>query len=197
MRPSACALALAALAGPMLEAHEVSLLLSRQMGKAQAADAALFGQSKGSFEAGSAAGQGLRLGYSLLDLKLVEISATGTVHRQAEARVELAGRDTGLDYRARYVALGAQVDWKLLVNVSVGLEVRQERLEMGAERVQQSRPWLRAGFGFSIPTPALSPFVRLEVAVPTVKEGRTTTASELVKALAPQVQVAACGGIRF
>lgn len=197
MRMSPFILALIVLGGGGLQAHEVGLLISKSVGKAQAAETVLFGQPKASYDEVSPTGQGARLGWSLVDLKVAEVSVVGTWHTQGESRVVGGGTDTGLKYRGSYLAVGGQVEWKLLVNLTAGLDLRKESLELGPEKVSQTRPWIRAGVGFSLPIPVLSPFVKLEAAVPTVKEGRTDSQSAMVKALAPQFQLAAYAGVRF
>jgi hypothetical protein len=58
------------------------------------------------------------------------------------------------------------------------------------------RPWVKAGVGYAVPTP-VSPFVRLEVAVPLTKDDSTGSADDFRKAMAPSLQVGLYGGIRF
>ena len=50
---------------------------------------------------------------------------------------------------------------------------------------------------FSVPTPLVSPFFRLEVAMATTKEDKKDSADNLRKALAPEYQIGLYGGIRF
>jgi hypothetical protein len=95
------------------------------------------------------------------------------------------------------------MDWKLLLNLNAGVEMRRETLSwdlvapLGKEESTLNRPWARAGIGFSIPLPVVSPFIRLEVAIPLSKEDRTSSPDSVRKALAPQSQVGLYAGIRF
>lgn len=182
------------------------LALPACAGEAGILGSKLIGQSQtvtglGKYEDVSPTGVGFRVGWSLLDLKVVELSLNATYQPKAEADLKLAGAKIGR-YGVEYVAAGAQVDFKVLVNLNVGAEMRQERLSWdlgaaGKADSTQTRPWLRAGMGFSIPTPVLSPFVRLEVAIPATKEDRAGTSDEIRKALAPRAQVGVYAGIRF
>jgi hypothetical protein len=68
------------------------------------------------------------------------------------------------------------------------------------ESTTVTRPWLKAGIGFSVPTPLVSPFFRLEVAMAASKNDKTvdnTPTENTRKALAPEFQVGLYGGIRF
>ena len=62
-----------------------------------------------------------------------------------------------------------------------------------------TRPWACVGAGYTFPAPALKPFLRLEVAS-ALKHYASTFQSgpdDLNKALAPRLQVALYGGVRF
>ena len=48
-----------------------------------------------------------------------------------------------------------------------------------------------------MPTPVVSPFVRLEVAVPSLKLRVSASGDDFRKAMAPSLQVALYRGIRF
>jgi len=180
-------------------AGEVGLLYSKQYSKAQIV------ASGGKFDALDTATVGIRGGVSLVDLKVVEFSLIGTYQPKAEQDLLFNGVKAGR-YGVGYVALGAQVDWKLLLNLNAGVEMRRETLSWDPVRssplglksdTTQTRPWARAGIGFSIPLPVVSPFIRLEVAIPLSKEDRTSTPDSIQKALAPQSQVGLYAGIRF
>ena len=174
---------------------EAGILASRLVGQAQTA------VGGGRYEDVSPTGTGFRVGWSLLDLKVIDLSINATYQPKAKADLTLNGAKVGT-YGVEYAAVGAQFDFKLLVNLNVGAEVRQERLTWdlingGPAESTQSRPWLRGGIGFSIPTPVLSPFVRLEVALPASQKDRTDTPTEVRKALAPKAQFGVYVGTRF
>ncbi len=189
------ALAAAFLLASPARAGEAGLLLSKLLGPSQSA------AGSGKYDEASPRAVGFRVGWSLLDLKVAELSLTGTYQPKAQADLVLNGTKLGR-YGVESVAAGAQLDFKVLINFNAGVEMRQERLSWeltagGQDSSTQTRPWLRAGLGFTLPTPYLSPFLRLEVAAPARKEDRTATPDQLRKALAPQAQVGLYAGIRF
>ncbi len=194
------ALASAALAVVPVNAAEVGLLLDKQFGKAQAITA--FPSNK--YDAVSPTGFGIRAGVSILDLKVAELGLTATYHPKAEGDLELNGTKLG-KFGTEYIAIGAQVDWKFLVNLHAGVDLRREKytsdvVGFGKESNTVTRPWVKAGIGFSVPTPVVSPFFRLEVAVAASKDDKTVDApnsENTRKALAPEYQVGIYGGIRF
>ncbi|MBL0312836.1 MAG: hypothetical protein IPP78_08995 [Holophagaceae bacterium] len=178
-----------------VSAGELGLLYTKQFGKAQTI------ASTDKYDAVDTANIGLRGSFSVVDLKVVEFSFTGTYQPKAEQDLIRNGANFG-KYGVGYAALGAQVDWKLLLNLNAGVEMRRETLSwdlgaLGKDESTLTRPWARAGIGFSVPLPVVSPFVRLEVAVPLSKEDRTSTPDSIRKALAPQLQVGLYAGIRF
>jgi hypothetical protein len=177
----------------------VGLLLDKQFGKAQAITA--FPSNK--YDAVSPTGFGIRAGVSILDLKVAELGLTATYHPKAEGDLELNGTKLG-KFGTEYIAIGAQVDWKFLVNLHAGVDLRREKYtsDLGGLKESNSvtRPWVKAGIGFSVPTPVVSPFFRLEVAVAASKDDKTVDApnsENTRKALAPEYQVGIYGGIRF
>ena len=99
--------------------------------------------------------------------------------------------------------MGIQADWKFLINLHAGMDMRSEKLVTTVGNVTDStttlRPWVNAGIGFSLPTPVVSPFVRLEVAAPMSKttNNSTSTPDDFRKSMAPSLQVSLYGGIRF
>lgn len=185
----AACLALPAVSG------EAGLLGSKLIGQAQTAAAGT------RYEDVSPNATAFRLGYSLVNFKVVELSLNATYQPKAEGNLKVSNTKIGT-YGVEYAAVGAQFDFRFLVNLNFGAELRQERLSWdlgaaGKADTTLSRPWFRAGFGISIPTPVLKPFVRLEVAVPSSKEERTGTPTEIQKALAPRAQVGIYVGTRF
>ncbi len=185
-------LALPAMAG------EVGLLVDKQFGKAQTASA--FSTQK--YDAVSPTGFGIRGGFDVLDLKVAALQLNGTWHNKTTGDLAYGGTKRG-ELDNQYWAAGAMVNWKLLVNVGVGVEYRSEKLSwrsaapLGNGDSTQGRTWARVNLGFSIPLPVVSPFFALEVAAPLSKQDATSTPKDLTEALAPQVQIGVYGGIRF
>jgi hypothetical protein len=183
-------------------AGEVGLMVDKQIGTVQAVQAGngLSGGMAGSFEAVSPTGVGVRLGYTLLNLEVLELGVIGTYHPSVHSNLVLPGLPTGT-YTNQYAAIGIQADWTFLLNLHAGMEYRAEKLTASINNVTDSvdyyRPWMNAGIGLSLPLPVVKPFVRLEVAVPMTKQTGTTTSTDLIKALAPSLQVSLYGGIRF
>lgn len=197
MRPAALALALAALPA---SAGELGLFADK-----------LQGQSKvdglgNRYDAVSPSGFGIRGAYTLVNLKVAEIGLTASYRPESEADLVIKG-PTGSVERGRmgvsYGAIGAQVDWKFLVSLHAGLEMRHERLAWsglpsGNGSSTLDRPWARVGFGFSLPVPVMSPLVRLEFSMPLRKEdSKLFSSGDLREALAPRAQAALYVGIRF
>lgn len=183
--------------GPgLLATGEIGVLLDKQIGKAQSINLPVFGKV-GSYDAVSPTGMGFRVGFSLINLKVAELGAELTYHPKAEGDVVISGYNTGQKLGTEYLALGAKVEWKFLVNLYGGMEIRQERLTLGSEKVNYSRPWIKAGIGTTLPLPFITPTFRLELAMPTVKDEKSGSMSEVAKALAPQFQVSLYAGIKF
>lgn len=178
------------------QAGEVGLLLDKQIG-----DSSLLGAGK--VDAVSPTGFGIRGAFTVLDLKVAELGIAATYHPEAKGDFNIGGKKVGT-FSDQYVAIGAQVDWKLLVNVHAGLDLRQEKSKTEDTGIADSsttytRPWVKAGIGFSIPTPIVSPFVRLEAAyaLQTYSLPSNPSKDDINKAMAPKYQIAVYGGIRF
>lgn len=202
MSPAILALAVA---GASAQAGEIGILLDKQFGKSQAI---AYAGGSTTYDATKPTGVGIRLGMSFLDLKFAELGAAITYHPKSTEDLKGISKTlsttvpiSGVKYGSEYIAIGAQLDWKLLVNLHAGFDVRQEKYttEAGGTSASttQTRPWIKAGIGFGIPLPVVSPFVRLEVAAPFTKTSKTDTADDLRKALGAEYQVALYGGIRF
>jgi len=173
---------------------EFGLLYSEQYGKAQKSGSQEYKEVNTSTI-------GVRGGWTFVDLKAVEFSLIGTYQPKAEADLLRNGAKVG-KYGVGYGAIGAQVGWKFLVNFNLGIEYRQETLSwdlgtLGKTQSTLNRAWARAGIGFSIPLPGVSPFFRVEVAAPLSTEEVTNSPESITKALAPQGQVGLYAGIRF
>ena len=148
----------------------------------------------------SPSGAGVRVAYTFLDLKVADLGAAVTYHPKAQGDLTLRGNTIG-KYGNEYASVGIQAEWKFLVNINAGLDYRSEKLTttglLGSDSTTLNRPWFRAGVGFSVPSPVVKPFVRLEVAVPVSTSSKTDSNDEFRKAMAPSLQVALYGGIRF
>ncbi|MBK8794526.1 MAG: hypothetical protein IPN59_15735 [Holophaga sp.] len=185
-------------------ASEVGVMVDKQFGKAQTVIAGSFaGAPAGKIDSVGPTGFGIRGAYTLLNLKVAELGLTASYHSKAEGDVVIEGTKYG-KLGSEYMAIGAQVDWKFLVNLHLGLDLRREKFTtsefvaaVNNGTTTSTRPWVRAGIGFSVPTPVVSPFFRLEVAMTTAKEDKTDNQENLRKALAPEYQVGLYGGIRF
>jgi hypothetical protein len=183
------------------QASEFGLLLDKEIGRAQSfgGQTTTDGLRNGGYDSASPTGYGFRAAYTFLNLKVAEFGAAVTYHPKTEA--DLTGNGATGKYGNEYVAIGVQADWKLLLNLHAGLDMRSEKLTTNANGVSDSttvtRPWAKAGVGFELPTPAVSPFVRLEVAVPLTNSDATGNPDDFRKAMAPSLQVALYGGIRF
>jgi len=194
------ALVSAALSVVPATAAEVGILLDKQFGKAQVVTAGIAGK----YDAVSPTGFGIRAGFSVLDLKVAELGLTATYHPKAEGDLMVGSTNYG-KLGNEYIAIGAQVDWKFLVNLHAGVDMRSEKMTWthvsGAkDSTTVTRPWVKAGIGFSVPTPVVSPFFRLEVAMAASKNDSKVDnppTENTRKALAPEYQVGLYGGIRF
>ena len=132
-----------AFAGCVLPASagELGLLYTKQYSKAQ-----VFENQE--YKAGDTATVGIRGGFTVVDLKVVEFSFTGTYQPKAEQDLAFNGAKVGR-YGVGYAALGVQVDWKLLLNLNAGVEMRRETLSWdlpsGKDESTLNRPWARGG----------------------------------------------------
>jgi hypothetical protein len=149
----------------------------------------------------SPTGFGIRGGFDVVDLKVAALQVNATWHNKTKGDLTYGGTKYG-ELENQYWAVGAMVNWKLLVNVGAGVEYRSESLTWrptsgATTEGTLGRPWARVNVGFSIPTPIVSPFFTVVVAAPLSKKDTTTTYKDLSEAMAPQVQVGIYGGIRF
>lgn len=188
------------------QAHEVGILIDKQVGESHEAIVSNLGAVK--IDAVKPTGFGIRGAYTLLNLKVAEIGLTGTYH--FEAKDDLTANTLGIsakvgEYKTSYFAVGAQADWKFLVNLHAGLEIRRESLKSewiggDSSSTTYTRPWAKVGIGFSIPAPVVKPFARLEFAyaLKTADElNGNSSDDDFNKAMAPKFQIALYGGIRF
>jgi len=197
------AIVAASLSVSSAHAAEVGLLLDKQIGQSPDFYFADFqrGGKIVSLDSVGLTGFGLRGAFTVLDLKVAELGFAATYHPEAKADLKGDGAKCGT-VSTQYIAIGAQVDWKFLVNLHAGVDLRQEKTktEFGHKSSTTfTRPWVKAGIGFSIPTPIVSPFVRLEAAyaLTTYRLGGDFSDDDFNKAMAPKYQIALYGGIRF
>ena len=187
-----------------VSAGEVGLLVDKQVGAAQILAAGnSLNATPGSYAAVSPTGAGVRLGYTLLNLEVLELGVIATYHPSVQGNLKLGGVQLGT-YSNQYEALGIQADWTFLLNIHAGVEMRSEKVTANftspvvvSASETLTRPWVNAGLGLSLPLPILKPFVRLEVAAPMQKTTNPLSSTDFVKAMAPSLQVSLYGGIRF
>ena len=200
-------LVLLGLASVPAHAGEVGLIFDKEIGKAQAVAAGANATpgtagAAGTYAAVSPTGVGIRAAYTLLDLEVAELGLAFTYHPKVQGDLVFNGTNLGT-YSNQYASVGIQADWKFLINLHAGMDMRSEKLVTTVGNVTDStttlRPWVNAGIGFSLPTPVVSPFVRLEVAAPMSKttNNSTSTPDDFRKSMAPSLQVSLYGGIRF
>jgi len=181
---------------------EIGILADKQVGKVQALSAAASGDfPSGNYDAVSPTGFGFRVGYTFLDLKIASLGAAMTYHPKAEGDLKAAGTTYG-KLGHDYAAIGLQADWKFLVNLHAALDYRSEKVttawnDGSTDSTTLTRPWATVGVGVSLPMPVVSPFVRLEVAAPLSTPKSGDSSDDFRKAMAPSLQVALYGGIRF
>ena len=200
-------LVLLGMAAVPAQAGEIGLIFDKEIGAAQAVAAGTNATpgtagAAGNYSAVSPTGVGVRAAYTLLDLEVAELGIAFTYHPKVQGDLVFNGTNLGT-YSDQYAAVGIQADWKFIINLHAGLDMRQEKLVTTVGNVTDStttmRPWVNAGIGFSIPTPVVSPFVRLEVATPMTKQSSNSNPSpdDFRKSMAPSLQVSLYGGIRF
>jgi hypothetical protein len=195
---------------------EVGLLVDKNFG--QSATIPLHGD----IELSHPTGFGIRGAFTVLDLKVAELGVSATYHPKVKSDTEFKfgpNPNTGQkDGSSSYFAIGAQVDWKFLVNLHLGTELRRETISTDyfvvasgiplstiiinaqAGETTVTRPWINGGIGVAFPIPGVTPFMRLEVsyALKNYSLPETNgTGDDLRKALAPRYQIALYGGIRF
>ena len=181
-------------------ASEFGILLDKQIGRAEALATAGSGLGAGGYDRVSPSGVGFRAAYTFLDLDIAELGAAVTYHPKANSNLTSGGNIKGT-FGDQYTAIGVQADWKLLLDLHAGLDLRSEKLTttglVGSDSTTLNRPWATVGVGFSAPMPIVSPFVRLEVAAPLSTSSNGNNQDDFRKAMAPSLQVALYGGIRF
>jgi len=192
-----------------VKASEVGLLIDKQFGEAQTSMVVINGIAvNNKVEAVKPVGFGIRGCFTVLDLKVAELGLTATYHPETkeDLKVNALGITAKIgEYKGSYMAVGAQMDWKLLLNLNAGVEIRRESLKtdldgLGSSSTTYTRPWIRAGIGFSLPTPIVKPFIRLEAAYALKSAdalNNNSSDDDFNKAMAPKFQIGLYGGVRF
>lgn len=154
----------------------------------------------------------VRVGYSIVDLgpALLQISAAYQPKATSQVKFNVPGSGVsslgiGVDLDHQATSLGLMFNFKAGVAVGAGVDFRWDKLEAAFQGSSTSatygRPWARFNIGFAFPTPALKPFLGLEVAAAlsttSVSSEGPSTDEEALKALAPKIQIGVYGGIRF
>lgn len=190
--------ALAALAAAPLAAqtYELGLNISKQT----YAEPSFSGVSIKEDSKTSVAG---RFGVAIVDVGPVLFQFTAAYQPQTTTKATVSGLGVPFgsgDFKSGYWGAGAALTFKAVVAVGVGLEYRSEKLEDGSASTTYGRPWMRANFGYAIPSPLVKPFIGLEVAFPLAKkdlDASVTSTDDFLKTLAPKNQIGIYAGIRF
>jgi hypothetical protein len=209
------------LAAQVLHASEVGLLLDKQFGSSLSLSAFRGAPPIFKIDASNPTGFGFRGAYSFLNSDPIEYGFTATYHPKVRTSANLIvvwnPAVIPRTLETSYASLGVQADWKTLLNLHLGLDLRRDTISSdhtfgiwgaygssvifatpGTTRV--TRPWISAGCGLSSPAPAFTPFIRLEAAyalktfTPPVADA---TGDDFRKALAPKYLLALYGGVRF
>jgi len=156
---------------------------------------------------------GLEVGWRPLSLGPVDIRLTAGMRAKSSSDVTV-----GAYYRSDKIGtlshesidLGAEATWHRGVELGGGLQVRRERmtLSMTDATVPDAsatiyRPWLTSHVGFSWKIQKVTPFFRGLLSIPLTEEKYTSESDvvvpseQLVKAMAPSVEIGVQVGLRF
>lgn len=144
-----------------------------------------------------------RFGYSVVDLgpALFQLTAgfQPTSTTTGTATSNIPGVSGTGDLKQGHWSVGAMFNFKAFVAVGAGVEYRSEKLDDGAgTSTTYGRPWARLNAGLAFPTPLVKPFIGLEVAVPLAsKSNEYGSPEDMLKSVAPKMQIGVYGGIRF
>lgn len=143
-----------------------------------------------------------RFGYALVDVGPALFQLTAGFQPQSETDIKNNVSGAVVDkLKQGYWSAGAAFNFKAMVAVGVGLEYRSEKIELSSTSFSTTygRPWIRANFGYAIPSPLVKPFIGLEVAKPLASKdfSATNSAEDNLKSYAPKFQIGLYGGIRF
>lgn len=209
-----------------MKASEVGLLLDKQFGQSFNKHSIPGDNGINPITGGAVnpLGVGVRGAYTISNFNVCEISIAATYHPMVKTDWDptFAGIHMPSKVGNEYFAIGAQADWKTLVNFHLGVDLRQETISsnpgftmvtvqspsappIGALLIQPgkttvTRPWMKAGLDFSFPSAATTPFIRLEgsLALKTYSlPAGDANGDDFRRVLAPKYQISLHGGIRF
>jgi hypothetical protein len=139
-----------------------------------------------------------RVGYSVVDLGPALFQLTAGFQPEVTTTATVAGMSGSEDIKHSYMSVGAMFNFKAFVAVGAGVEYRSEKIKGGSTDTTYGRPWARANIGVAFPTPLVKPFVGLEVSAPlTSKSNEYGSSEDILKSMAPKLQIGIYGGIRF
>ncbi len=171
-----------------------------------------------SLESKGTTGFGLMGAYDAAPLKGAMLRITAGVRFEGKGDLVASEGPFSLkfgDAKQSHISLGAEVAWKLPLEVGVGLQLRQERIRwttvedadvVPGSSTSQLRPWLTAHLGHSWKAGSLQPFVRGGVALaltrtrmPGLEDQRPESeiGQDVAKALAPTLDLNLQVGLRF
>ncbi len=140
-----------------------------------------------------------RFGYALVDLGPALFQVTAVYQPKVDTDVKVNGATSAAQLGQEYWGVGAMFNFKALVAVGAGVEYRSEKLSTPGVSTTYGRPWARINAGYAFPTPLVKPFIGIEVAAPLTKKDYNDSlgTEDILKSLAPKLQVGVYGGIRF
>ncbi|GLH71213.1 hypothetical protein GETHPA_27460 [Geothrix rubra] len=140
-----------------------------------------------------------RFGYALVDLGPALFQVTAVYQPKVDTDVQVNGVTSSTQLGQEYWGVGAMFNFKALVAVGAGVEYRSEKLSTPGLSTTYGRPWARVNAGYAFPSPLVKPFIGIEVAAPLTKKDYNDSlgSEDILKSLAPKLQVGVYGGIRF
>jgi hypothetical protein len=143
-----------------------------------------------------------RLGYSVVDLGPALFQVTAVYQLKVDTEMKVDGVTSRTTLGHEYWGVGVMFNFKAVVAVGAGLDYRSEKIsahDVGTVSTTYGRPWARVNAGYAFPTPALKPFIGLEVAAPLTQKSYDSAAvfEDRLKSWAPKLQVGLYAGIRF
>lgn len=157
----------------------------------------------------------LRYGHEITTLGSTKLQLQLTYHVQSSADIK---RNTDSNYyfvdssdvlKNEGFSAGVQAQWRYVLQLGLGAELRYEKLEMGYIKTTQVRPWFTAQVGYLVPSPSIHPVFGFEIAVPIANQkdpeilidpvsyGRYSEPKSVLKSLSPRYELRLYGGVRF
>ncbi|MBL0314111.1 MAG: hypothetical protein IPP78_15725 [Holophagaceae bacterium] len=158
---------------------------------------------------------GLRYGYDMVGFGPSKLQLQLTYHAKSSTDIK---RSTGSNYyfvessatlKNEGFSAGVQAQWRYILQLGIGAELRYEKLEMGYMNTSQIRPWITTRVGFSVPSPGVHPVFGFEFAIPITKQkdpaimtdpvsyGIYSEPEGVLKSLSPRYEISLYGGVRF